>query len=272
MPGPLLREGIPDRGEAGHQRTIEGDWPYLCIDATFVKARVPGRVVSVAVIVAVGVTGDGRHQVPGMNFGPSEAEIPDQVRDRLFWTGFPRKPVRRALGGVELVIADRQAGIEAAVTEALDGSGQRCRVHFTNNVLAHAGRDGRRVVSGFVVSGFVVSAFAQNDTESASRQRRLVTDHLRPNPPWPATPTNEAETDVLADRMALPQHRATLRSTNPLERVNGGLTRHTEVVGIVPGEPAITRLTAAILLAWDDQSSVEGARSMTPGNHRFPER
>ena len=113
---------------------IEGDWPYLWIDATYLKVRQSGRIVSVAVIIAVGVNGDGRREVLGMDVGPSEAEP--------FWTEFLRKLARRGLRGIKLVISDAHEGIKAAVAKVLHASWQRCRVHFMRNVLAHAGTPG----------------------------------------------------------------------------------------------------------------------------------
>jgi putative transposase len=141
---------IDDKVKAFLARPIEGDWPYLWIDATYVKVRQNGRIVSVAVIIAVGVNGDGRREVLGMDVGPSEAET--------FWTAFLRKLARRGLRGVKLVISDAHEGIKAAVTKVLSATWQRCRVHFMRNVLAHAGRQGRRVVSAFIAT-----AFAQDD-------------------------------------------------------------------------------------------------------------
>src|SRR5207248_4760272 len=138
---------IDDKVQAFLSRPIEGDWPYLWIDATYVKVRESGRIVSVAVIIAVGVNSDGRREVLGMDIGPSEAET--------FWTAFLRKLARRGLRGVKLVISDAHEGIKAAVAKALHASWQRCRVHFMRNVLAHAGRQGRRVVSAFIGTAFV---------------------------------------------------------------------------------------------------------------------
>src|SRR6188472_4554867 len=130
----------PGSGEAvSPSAGVEGDWPYLWIDATYVKVRQNGRIVSVAVIVAVGVNSDGRREVLGMDIGPSEAET--------FWTAFLRKLARRGLRGIKLVISDAHEGIKAAVAKVLHASWQRCRVHFMRNVLAYAGRHGRRVVS-----------------------------------------------------------------------------------------------------------------------------
>ena len=130
-----LCEEIDERVRAFLDRPIEGDWPYLWIDATYVKVRSNGRVVPVAVIMAVGVNADGRREVLGMDIGPSEAET--------FWIAFLRKLARRGLRSVKLVVSDAHEGIKAAVSKVLSATWQRCRVHFMRNALAHAGRSGR---------------------------------------------------------------------------------------------------------------------------------
>ena len=241
---------IDDRVKAFLNRPIEGDWPYLWIDATYVKVRSQGRIVSVAVIVAVGVNADGRREILGMDVGPSEAEP--------FWTAFLRKLARRGLRGVKLVISDAHEGIKAAVSKLLRATWQRCRVHFMRNVLAHAGRQGRRVVSAFIAT-----AFAQDDAEAARTQWRRVADQLRPKLPKLAGFMDDAEPDVLAYMSFPAAHRAKLHSTNPLERVNGEIKRRTEVVGIFPNEEAIVRLVGAILLEQNDEWAVQRARYMT---------
>jgi len=245
-----LCEEIDERVKVFLDRPIEGDWPYLWIDATYVKVRQAGRIVSVAVIVAVGVNSDGRREVLGLEIGPSEAET--------FWTAFLRNLARRGLRGVKLVISDAHEGIKAAVSKVLSTTWQRCRVHFMRNVLAHAGRQGRRVVSAFIAT-----AFAQNDAEAAKRQWRLVADQIRHKVPKLAAFMDEAEPDVLAYMTFPAQHRAKLHSTNPLERLNGEIKRRTEVVGIFPNEDAITRLVGAILLEQNDEWAVQRARYMT---------
>jgi putative transposase len=243
-----LCEEIDERVKAFLDRPIEGDWPYLWIDATYLKVRQAGRIVSVAVIVAVGVNTDGRREVLGMDIGPSEAET--------FWT--LRKLARRGLRGVKLVISDAHEGIKAAVSKILTATWQRCRVHFMRNALAHAGRSGRRVVSAFIAT-----AFAQNDAKAAKQQWRRVADQLRPKVPKLAALMDETETDVLA-YMSFPlQHRAKLHSTNPIERLNGEIKRRTEVVGIFPNEAAITRLVGAILLEQNDEWAVQRSRYIT---------
>ena len=245
-----LCEDIDGRVKAFLDRPIEGDWPYVWVDATYVKVRQAGRIVSVAVIVAVGVNTDGRREVLGMDIGPSEAEP--------FWTAFLRKLTRRGLRGVKLVISDSHEGIKAAVSKILTATWQRCRVHFMRNVLAHAGRNGRRVVSAFIAT-----AFAQDDAEQARAQWRRVADQLRPKVPKLAALMDNAEPDVLAYMSFPAQHRVKLHSTNPLERLNGEIKRRTDVVGIFPNEDAITRLVGAILLEQNDEWAVQRARYIT---------
>lgn len=245
-----LCEEIDERVDAFLNRLIEGDWPYLWIDATYVKVRQNGRIVSVAVIIAVGVNSDGRREVLGMDIGPSEAEP--------FWTEFLRKLARRGLRGVKLVISDAHEGLKAAITRVLCATWQRCRVHVMRNALAHAGKSGRRVVSAFMAT-----AFAQNDAEAARQQWRRVADQLRSKLPKLAALMDDAEADVLAYMGFPAQHRAKLHSTNPLERLNGEVKRRTEVVGIFPNEASIRRLVGAILLEQNDEWAVQRARYMT---------
>jgi transposase-like protein len=241
---------IDDKVKAFLGRPIEGDWPYLWIDATYVKVRQNGRIISVAVIIAVAVNSDGRREILGMDIGPSEAET--------FWTAFLRKLARRGLRGVKLVISDAHEGIKAAVAKVLNASWQRCRVHFMRNALAHAGKSGRRVVSAFIAT-----AFAQDDTDAAKAQWRRVADQLRPTLPKLAAFLDEAEADVLAYMTFPAAHRTKLHSTNPIERVIGEIKRRTEVVGIFPNEDAIVRLVGAILLEQNDEWAVQRARYMT---------
>jgi len=245
-----LCEEIDEKVKAFLARPLEGDWPYLWIDATYMKVRFSGRIVSVAIIVAVGVNSDGRREVLGMDIGPSEAET--------FWTEFLRKLARRGLRGVKLVISDAHEGLKAAIAKVLHASWQRCRVHFMRNVLAHAGRQGRRVVSAFIGTAFV-----QDDAESARVQWRQIADQLRPKVPKLAVLMDDAEADVLAFMSFPKDHRAKIHSTNPIERLNGEIKRRTDVVGIFPNEDAITRLVGAILLEQNDEWAVQRGRYMS---------
>jgi len=245
-----LCEEIDERVHTFLERPIEGDWPYVWVDATYLKVRQNGRIVSVAVIIAVGVNSDGRREVLGMDIGVSEAAA--------FWIEFLRKLTRRGLRGVKLVISDAHEGIKAAVSRVLSATWQRCRVHFMRNALAHAGKSQRRVVSAFVGT-----AFAQDDEPAAKAQWRQVADQLRPRVPKLASFMDQAETDVLAYMTFPKDHRTKIHSNNPIERLNGEIKRRTEVVGIFPNEAAITRLVGAILLEQNDEWAVQRARYMT---------
>ena len=235
---------IDQRVRAFLARPIEGDWPYVWLDATYVKVRRDGRIVSVAVTVAVGVNTDGRREVLGMAIGASEAET--------FWTDFLRSLARRGLRGVKLVISDAHEGLKAAAARVLNATWQRCRVHFMRNALAHAGKTQRRVVSAWIGT-----AFAQDDAEAARQQLRQVADQMRPRVGKLATLLDEAEADVLAYMDFPKDHRSKIYSTNPLERLNGEIKRRTDVVGIFPNEDAIIRLVGAILLEQNDEWAVQ---------------
>jgi putative transposase len=245
-----LCQEIDDRVATFLHRPLEGDWPYLWLDATYVKVRENGRIVSVAVTIATGVNTHGRREVLGLAVGPSEAET--------FWVEFLRSLARRGLRGVKLVISDAHEGLKAAIARVLHASWQRCRVHFLRNALAHAGKQGRRVVSAFIAT-----AFAQDDADKARTQWRSVADQLRPKVPKLAQLMDNAEADVLAYMSFPAAHRAKLHSTNPIERLNGEIKRRTDVVGIFPNQAAITRLVGAILLEQNDEWAVQRCRYMT---------
>jgi putative transposase len=241
---------IDERVHAFLARPIEGDWPYVWLDATYVKVRRNHQIVSVAVIVAVGVNTDGRREVLGMTTGHSEAEP--------FWVEFLRSLARRGLRGVKLVVSDAHEGLKAAITKVLSATWQRCRVHFMRNALAYAGKTQRRIVSAWIGT-----AFAQDDAAAARKQWREVADQARSRVPKLAALMDEAEVDVLA-YMGFPvQHRTKLHSTNPIERVNHEIKRRSDVVGIFPNEAAVTRLIGALLLEQNDEWAVQRSRYMT---------
>jgi putative transposase len=231
---------IDERVGAFLNRPIEGDWPYLWIDATYVKVRESGRIVSVAVIIAVAVNTDGQREVLGMSVGTSEAEP--------FWTSFLRSLTRRGLRGVKLVIADAHEGLKAAVSKVLKATAQRCRVHFMRNALAHVPKGQRQMVAALIRT-----VFAQESEFEARQQWRAVADQLRERFPKIGTLMDKAEVDVLAHLSFPKAHRLQIHSTNPLERLNAEIKRRTDVVGIFPNEAAIVRLVGALLLEQNDE-------------------
>ncbi len=241
---------IDERVYAFLSRPIEGSWPYLWIDATYVKVRQAGRIISVAVIIAVAVNTDGRREVLGMEVGPSEAEP--------FWTSFLRSLTRRGLRGVKLVISDSHEGLKKAAAKVLSATWQRCRVHFMRNALAHVGSKQRQMVAAAIRT-----AFTQETQDAARAEWRTIADRLRERFPKLGQLMDEAEDDVLA-HLAFPKdHWPQLHSTNPLERLNGEIKRRTDVVAIFPNEAAIVRLIGAMLLEQNDEWAASRARYMS---------
>ena len=238
-----LCQEIDERVKAFLERPIEGDWPYLWLDATYVKVRQTGRIVSVAAIIAVAVNTEGRREVLGLAIGPSEAET--------FWTGFLRSLTRRGLRGVKLVVSDAHEGLKAAIAKVLGATWQRCRVHFMRNALANVSKGQREMVAAAIRTAFV-----QEDHEAAVAQWRQVADSLRPRFEKLAELMDSAEQDVLAFMTFPKDHRTKIHSTNPLERLNKEVKRRTNVIGIFPNEAAIIRLVGAILAEQNDEWAV----------------
>jgi transposase-like protein len=232
---------IDERVDAFLLRELEGEWPYLWLDATYLKVREAGRVVNKAAVVAVAVNTEGRREVLGLQVGPAETEA--------FWMEFLRALVARGLRGVRLVVSDAHQGLKQAIAAVLGGTAwQRCRVHFMRNVLAHVPKRHQAAVSAAIRT-----AFAQPDQAGARAQWRQVADSLRERFPEVAARMDEAEDDVLAF-MAFPkEHWPKLSSTNSLERVNKEIKRRTHVVGIFPNDAAAMRLTGAVLLEQHDE-------------------
>jgi|TARA_Y100000031_G_C8192139_1_gene371921 transposase-like protein len=238
-----LCEEIDERVKAFLERPIEGDWPYLWLDATYIKVRQSGRIVSVAAIVAVAANTEGRREVLGLAIGPSEAET--------FWTDFLRSLTRRGLRGVKLVVSDAHEGLKAAIAKVLNATWQRCRVHFMRNALAHVTR-GQRLM----VAAAIRTAFVQENHEAAVAQWRQVADSLRKRFQKLSKLMDEAEQDVLAFMTFPKDHWSKIHSTNPLERLNKEIKRRTNVVGIFPNNEAIIRLVGAILSEQNDEWAV----------------
>ena len=238
-----LCQEIDERVQAFLERPIEGDWPYLWLDATYIKVRRAGRIVSVAAIIAVAVNSEGRREVLGLAIGPSEAET--------FWSDFLRSLTRRGLRGVKLVISDAHEGLKATAAKVLSATWQRCRVHFMRNALAHVSKGQREMVAAAIRTAVV-----QEDHEAAATQWRQLADSLRPRFEKLAELMDQAEEDVLAFMTFPKDHRTKIHSTNPLERLNKEVKRRTNVVGIFPNEAAITRLVGAILAEQNDEWAV----------------
>ena len=238
-----LVEEIDGRVNAFLTRPLEGEWPYVWIDATYVKAREAGRIVSTATIIAVGVNTDGRREVLGVATGPSEAET--------FWKGFLRSLADRGLRGVRLVIADDHKGLRAAAAKVFHATLQRCRVHWMRSALAHVPAKQRPAVIAMIKT-----IFAQETAQDAHAQWNSVAAALQERVPRLAALMEEAREDVLAYTAFPKEHWPQIASTNPLERVNGEIKRRSDVVGIFPNAAAVVRLVGALMLEQNDEWAV----------------
>lgn len=230
--------------EAFRNRPLETAYPYLWLDALYLKVRQRGRVVSLAVVIAIGVRETGECDILGFDLGASE--------DEAFWLQFLRHLRERGLSGVQLVISDAHEGLKSAISQALTGaSWQRCRVHFMRNLLAHIPKGDKAMVAAAIRT-----IFAQPSHPAASEQLQALAAAMDQPYPKAAELLRRAEDDILA-YMAFPEeHWRRIYSTNPLERLNKEVKRRTNVVGIFPDRASVLRLVGALLNEIDDEWQV----------------
>lgn len=226
----------------------EVTYPYVFLDATYCKARVNRRVVSQAVVIATGVTADGRREVLGFDVGDSE--------DGAFWTAFLRGLKARGLGGVQLVISDAHTGLKAAIASVFIGAAwQRCRVHFMRNVLAVVAKGNQEMVAAAIRT-----IFAQPDAEHVGEQFEVIATMLGKQLPKVEQMLRDAHEDLLAFTGFPVTHWKKIWSTNPLERLNKEVKRRTDVVGVFPNPAALLRLAGAVLVEAHDEWQVTAER------------
>jgi putative transposase len=243
-----LCEELDEVVQAFRNRPLEGRYPYIWLDAKYVKARDGGRVVNMALVIAVGVRDNGDREVLGFDVGHSE--------DGGFWTAFLRHLVARGLKGVLLVTSDAHEGLKQAIRTVLNGATwQRCRVHFMRTLLSLVPKSAQSMVAALVRT-----IFAQPDQQAARLQLVRVAENLGSRFARAAQLLLEAQEDILA-YMAFPaEHARQLHSTNPLERLNREIGRRADVVGIFPNTAAVIRLAGAVLMEQQDEWSAATRR------------
>lgn len=241
--------------EAFRIRTLgHVEFPYVLLDATYVKARVGGRVVSRAVVIATGITRTGDREVLGVEVGDSE--------DGAFWTAFLRSLRARGLSGVQLVISDAHTGLIASIGAVFIGAAwQRCRVHFMRNVLAKIPR-----ASGEMVAAAIRTIFAQPDQPHVEAQFDEITIMLGRQFPVVAEMLRDARADLLAFSSFPVAHWKKIWSTNPIERLHKEIKRRTNVVGIFPNDAALLRLVTAVIAETHDEWQVTDRRYLSEGS------
>lgn len=235
-----LCRGLDERVEAFRRRPLEGEFPYLWLDAKHLKVRDRGHVRSKALVVAYAVHETGRREVIGISLGEVESEA--------FWVEFLRELVGRGLDGVRLAISDEHRGLKAAITRILGCPWQRCTVHFVRNMRGHC----RRSEQGLVAAA-LREVFDAPSQDQAKARASEVLERFRKSVPKVAELFEAAEEDLLAFYRFPDAHWPKLRSTNPLERVNKEIGRRSDVVGIFPNDAAAIRLAGALLIEQNDE-------------------
>ena len=231
-------------------------YPYVFLDATYCKARVNHRVISQAMVVAIGVAADGRREVLGFDVGDSENEP--------FWTEFLQSLKARGLDGVKLVISDAHTGLKKAISTVFQGAAwQRCRVHFMRNVLSIVPR-----ASQDMVAAVIRTIFAQPDAKHIHAQFDEVTKMLERTHPKVAKMLHDARADILAFCGFPPKHWRQIWSTNPIERLNKEIKRRTDVVGVFPNPAALLRLAGAVLVEQHDEWEAGSRRYLSEDSMR----
>jgi len=235
-----LCRALDGQVEAFRQRPLEGEHPYLWLDAKIVKVRARGHVYPKALVIAYSVHESGRREVIGLDIGEMESEA--------FWVQFLRSLRERGLSGVRLCVSDQHTGLKNAIARVLACPWQRCTVHFVRDQLRHC-----RPAQRGMVSAALREVFNAESYERAQERAGEVIDRLQGPAPKVAALLSEAEEDLLAFYRFPDAHWSKLRSTNPLERVNREIGRRSDVVGIFPNDAAAIRLAGAVLIEQNDE-------------------
>jgi putative transposase len=244
--------GLDEEMAAFRTRRLDHvEFPYLFADATYVKGRVGGQVVSRAVVVVTGVTLNGEREVLGCDVGDTETEV--------FWAECFRSLRARGLGGVRLVTSDHHEGLKAAIAKCFVGAGwQRCRVHFMRNVLAKVPK-----ADAEMVAAAIRTIFAQPSAEAVYAQFDRIVATLEPQFPVVVAMLVDARDDLLAFTAFPIEHWRKIWSTNPLERLHREIKRRTDVVGVFPNDVAIERLVTAVIVEQHDEWAVSERRYLS---------
>lgn len=214
-----------------------GTTPYLVLDARYEKVRHGGSVIDCAVLVAIGVTPEGKRSILGVSVSLSEAEV--------HWREFLNSLIERGLRGVEFIVSDAHEGLAAARRACLAGvPWQRCQFHLAQNAMQYVPRlDMRKEVAADLRA-----VFNAGDRHEADRQLKLAIEKYATTAPRLAVWMETNIPEGLAV-LALPaSHHRRMRTTNMLERLNREIKRRTRVATLFPNESSLLRLVSAVLI------------------------
>ena len=248
------------------RRLDHTEFPYVFLDATYLHVRTDtaagGQVTSKAVVIATGVTADGRREILPGAWTSGTARTGGAPLGEVFWRAFLTGLKKRGLGGVRLVVSDQHSGLVAALRRGFQGvAHQRCRVHFIRNLLAHVPK-----AQVDMVAAVFRTIFAQPDPDSMATTWDQVRDQLAGRFPKVGPLMDDAKAEVLAFNTFPRAHWRKIWSTNPLERLNKEIKRRSRVVGIFPNEAAVIRLIGAVLADTHDEWQTDERRYLSEGS------
>jgi transposase-like protein len=236
--------GLDEQVEAFRNRPLEGQYPYLWLDAKVERVRERGGVRQKALVIAYAVHESGIREVLGIDVGEAETEA--------FWTEFLFSLKARGLAGVRLCVSDAHQGLQNAIARVLGCRWQRCTVHFLRDMLGHCSRQLQPMIATAIRQ-----IFNAETGEQARAHLSEVVDRLAEPASKVAALLEAAEDDLLAFYAFPREHWPKLRSTNPLERVNKEIGRRSDVVGIYPNDRALIRLAGMLLIEQNDEWLVQ---------------
>lgn len=227
--------GLDARVRAFNERRLEGDYPFILVDALFIKSREEDRVVNRAALVMSGIRSDGYREILGVRIGDTESFTT--------WDESFRWLRARGLKGVEFVISDNHNGITQAIARHFQGaSWQRCQVHLLRNLLGHSPLKVRAEVAAKAKL-----IFQSADMAEARRRLSEFIECFAKRAPK-AIACLEAGFDDAMAVMVLPEkYRKRLRTTNMQERLNEEIRRRERVIRIFPNDDSALRLIGALL-------------------------
>ena len=236
-----LSRALDGRIAAFKERPLSKEYPYVFVDATYIKARIDENVISQGVVIVVGIDSKGYREILDIEVANSETY---ETYDRIF------KSLRqRGLSGVSLLISDDHMGLKKALFKHFQGTlWQRCVFHFTRNMLDLVPRKKRAYVYSDLKTVFLCSS-----KDEALLRAKALADRYESQYPALAQMLREDIIESLTYMDFPIEHRARIRTTNVIERLNGEIKRRTNVVRIFPNPASALRLIASVCMEQNEE-------------------